>query len=329
MDRALWEKRLSIVSAARRFFTDRGYLEVETPSLSLHRDVTVHIRDFSTEYIDDDGGRRTVGLITSPEHHMKRLLAAGWGDIFQICRFFRNGEVTDLHNPEFAGVEWYQVGVDYRKCMETTEELVQAAAQTAGRMKVAFRGIECDLSLPFERLPVREAVLRYAGVDIARLQDEGALREACARAGERCHPSDSWEDMFFRLFLSKVEPSLGKGRAVFLCDYPAPMAALSVLRDEGGYKVAERFELYASGVELCNGFTELRDPAEQRARFEEQIAEKKKLYGGDYTMDDEFIAALPNMPLAAGNALGLDRLIMLLLGLPRIEDTMPFPFESP
>jgi len=311
----------------RGFFLGRGFVEVETPSLSLHRDVTVHIRDFSTAYSDDAGRQRTLGLVSSPEHHMKRLLAAGWGDIFQICRFFRNGETGDLHNPEFSGVEWYEVGHDYRGCMETTEALVRAAAREAGAARAVFRGVECALDVPFERLTARDAVLRHAGVDIAGVRDESDLREACEAAGERCAKDDSFDDMFFRLFLSRVEPHLGRGAPMFLCDYPAPMAALSVIRDDRLFRVAERFELYISGVELCNGFTELRDPAEQRRRFERQIEEKKRLFGGEYTMDEEFLSALDKMPSCAGNALGLDRLVMLLLGKQKISDVLLFPTE--
>jgi len=328
MDRATWLRRQSIVDAVRAFFARRGFIEVETPALGAHRDVTTHIRDFHTEYRDDAGCVKTLGLITSPEHHMKRLLAAGWGDIFQVCRFFRNGEATRLHNPEFTGVEWYETGRDYAGCMETTEALVKACAAAAGAPVVCDRGKTCALDAPFERLPVREAVRRHAGVDIATLRDDADLRDACAAAGERCAVDDSYDDMFFRLFLAKVEPHLGVDRAVFLCDYPAPMAALSRLRDDGVFPVAERFELYACGVELCNGFTELRDPAEQRARFAAQIGEKKKIYGGDYTLDEAFLNALPAMPPCAGNALGLDRLVMLLLGKSSIAEVIPFPFGA-
>jgi lysyl-tRNA synthetase class 2 len=303
-------------------------LEVETPSLSNYRDVSVHIRDFCTEYIDDAGRRRPMGLISSPEHHMKRLLASGWGDMFQICRFFRNGESTDQHNPEFTGVEWYQTGATYRECMDTTEGLVKAAASASGTASVHRGGMECALDGRFERLTVRDAVRRHAGVDVAGLDGTDELRTACERAGERCAADDSWEDMFFRLFLSKVEPRLGAGRPVFLHDYPHRMAALSKIRDDGGMKVAERFELYVCGVELCNGFTELRDAVEQRARFERQIEEKKRLYGGEYGLDEPFLSTLPKMPACAGNALGLDRLVMLLLNLPRLADTMPFPLEE-
>ncbi|MBI5527306.1 MAG: EF-P lysine aminoacylase GenX [Deltaproteobacteria bacterium] len=341
MDRAAWERRQAVVAAVRAFFVSRGFDEVETPSLSLHRDVTVHIRDFFTEFRDDAGRRRTLGLVTSPEHHMKRLLGAGWGDIFQICRFFRNGESADLHNPEFTGVEWYEVHKDYRGCMDTTEALVRAVAAAAGVSRVQYGGIECRLDVPFERLTVREAVLRHAGVDIAGVRDKNDLREACAGAGERCAEDDSFDDMFFRLFLSRVEPRLGRGAPTFLCDYPPEMAALSVIReaDPGSpscltphasrlSRVAERFELYVAGVELCNGFTELRDPAEQRRRFERQIDEKKRQYGGEYTIDEEFLAALEHMPPCAGNALGLDRLIMLLLGKEKIFEVLLFPFPK-
>ena len=328
MDRAVWQKRFVITDAVRSFFRSRGFLEVETPALSMHRDVTTHIRDFYTRYEDDAGEKHTLGLVTSPEHHMKRLLAEGWGDIFQISRFFRNGEVTRLHNPEFTGVEWYQTGADYKGCMELTEKLVKACAGTAGAASVSSDGKMCDISAPFERLTIRDAVIRFTGADIANLQEPAALKSACEKAGQRCLPDDSWDDMFFRLFLSKVEPFLGIGTATFLCDYPAPMAALSVLRNDGVFPVAERFELYVSGVELCNGFTELGDPVEQRARFIGQIEEKKRLYGGEYTLDEEFLAALPYMPPCAGNALGLDRLVMLLLGKSSVSDVIPFPMTG-
>ena len=334
MNRETWVARQRILDGVRSFFRGRGIMEVETPSLAGHRDISTHILDFYTEFTGPDGARRTMGLITSPEHHMKRLLAQGWGSIFQICRFFRNGELSAVHNPEFTGVEWYEVGAGYRDCMDTTEALVRACAEIAGRKHVRHRGVECDLSLPFERLAVRDAVMRYAGKDIALLCGMDEMRTACEEAGERCAGDDSWEDMFFRLFLSKVEPHLGAGRPVFLCDYPSPMASLSVLRMDvvktasGAavrYDVAERFELYVAGVELCNGFTELRDKVEQRKRFLEQIEAKKVIYGGEYTIDEEFLEALPGVPPCAGNALGLDRLVMLLSDLDEISEVVAFP----
>jgi len=328
MKRESWAKRQKIVAAVRTFFTERDFLEVETPALSVHRDVTPHILDFQTDYIHDGGKKTNLGMITSPEHYMKRLLADGWGNIFQICKFFRNGEVSRQHNPEFTGLEWYQTGATYNDCMNLTEELVRYAGQALNVKSAIYNGIRCDISNRFERLTVRDAFLRYTGMDLNELQSKEVMIQACLKMGQKPMADEPWDDMFFRIFLSAVEPKLGIERPVFLHDYPPSMAALSIISEHDGRWSAERFELYICGVELCNGFSELRDPVEQRARFKRQIEEKNKIHGGEYTIDEEFIEALGRMPQAAGNAMGLDRLTMILLDLKDISEAIPFPLFS-
>ncbi|MCG3173613.1 MAG: Lysine--tRNA ligase [Myxococcota bacterium] len=314
--------RHELHAAIRAFFFARGYLETETPALYPGHDPNAHLAEFFTRYVQ---GRVEIPLtlITSPEVHMKRLLAAGLPRIFQLCRFFRNGESTARHNPEFTGLEWYHAGHTYLDLMAVTEELVShAARELNGEPVIEREGRRIDLSPPWERLTVVEAMRRYAGVELPLDHGREALMDQLRARGENFSPDDGYDDLFFRLYLVHVEPRLGWDKPVFLMDYPAPMAAMARLKPEApGF--AERVEPFVAGLELGNGFTELSDPAEQARRILEVRPEQTS---GD--LDRLFLAALDQMPPCAGMALGVDRLAMLLTGAASIDEVLLFPFAG-
>ena len=289
--------RAVVFQALRDFFAQRGFLEVETP---------VRIPASAPEAHIETVASGDWFLHPSPELCMKRLLAAGYEKIFQICKCFRGGERGDLHLPEFTMLEWYRVNCDYHILMKDCEALITAAAAAAGRPSVIhWRGETINLAPPWERLTVREAFSRYAGVD----SDE-ALRQ----------------DRFNEILVEAVEPRLGKKAPCFLYEYPAALGSLARLKS-GDPRVAERFELYIAGLELANAFSELTDPTEQRRRFE--VVQRERVLAGETVppSPESFLAALGRMPEAAGIALGLDRLVMLLVDADRIDAVVAFPPE--
>jgi lysyl-tRNA synthetase class 2 len=322
--------RARLAAETRRTLVDLGYEEVETPSLVPAPGMEPHLAPFEAPYLPEGGGApRPLWLITSPEYAMKRLLAEGFERVFQLSRVFRNGEVSATHNPEFTMLEFYRAGTDYLGIMADLERLVEAAARAlvpGGEPRVARSGRTLGLGAPFERLTVQEAFRRHAGVDLAACGgDAGALRRAGRAAGHDAGPDgEPFDDAFFRLMLGAVEPRLGLDRPTFLTDWPASMAALSKVKAVDP-RWAERFELYAGGLELANGFTELTDAAEQRARLLEERALRLRLGRPALPLDEDFLAALGRMPEAGGVAVGFDRLLMLLTGAASIEDVLLFP----
>lgn len=328
-------KRAAIIAGVRAFFGARGFLETETPTVVAHPGMEPHLDPFRTTVTRQDGAGFGAALITSPEYSMKKLLAGGLPRIFDITRCFRNGEPWDGgHNPEFTMIEWYRADADYTAIMKDTEELVaELAAKHAGGTTVRHQGMEIDLSAPWPRLTVAEAMDRYAGIDLARgIDDHAWFRSAIEAKGCPTAPGDSFDDMFFRIFLRDVEPKLGAVpeagqttvRPVILHEYPRSMAALARLKP-GDARFAERFEAYCGGMELCNAFSELNDPEEQRLRLEEERQLRVRLGRHDHGIDEDFIDALGEMPPAAGIALGVDRLVMLLTDAPSIRDVLFFP----
>jgi lysyl-tRNA synthetase class 2 len=295
--------RAEALRAVRAFFDARAFLEVETPAIVPSPGLDLHLDAFEVQ--------GAGYLITSPEYQMKRLLAGGVPRCYQVCRCFRRGEVGRRHNPEFTMVEWYRSFAGASEVMDDTEALVRHVARALGaatRLDVA--GQRVDLDGPFERLPVAEAFARWAG-----MSGDDALALAS-------HD----EERFFRLLVDRVEPRLAEvSRPVFLVDYPAPFASLARLSPEDP-RVAERFELYVAGVELCNGFGELTDAAEQRARLTRDQDERRRAKKPVYPIDERFLAALvEGMPPAGGNALGFDRLVAVCLGSDAIGDVTAFP----
>lgn len=321
------ELRARLVRATREFFDVRGFLEVETPALQVSPGLEPHLMAFETELVSADRqSHRPLFLHTSPEFAMKKLLAAGLPRIFQLAHVFRNGERAATHHPEFTMLEWYREGA-YENALEDTAALMAALAAQAGRSRVAWKGIECDLSLAPERLTVAAAFERHAGgIDLlATAGDVTALAREARRIGARVAAGDRWDDLALRILAERIEPHLGTGRPTFLIEYPAEMAALARLKP-GNPRVAERTELYACGLEIANGFGELTDAAEQRRRFEADMALKERLYGVRYPIDEDFLAALSHgLPDCTGMALGFDRLVMLLAGAERIEDVLWLP----
>jgi lysyl-tRNA synthetase class 2 len=332
--------RAALHRSLRRSLESRGYLEVETPIAVPVAGQEPHLRPFETAFVPDlpvpEGGvagARRLHLHTSPEYAMKRLLAReGFDRIYQLARVFRDGEVSPTHNPEFTLLELYAAPGDARLMAEVVERLVSEAAEALGccgcapgraRGLTGGRPAPIDLRLPFPRLTCREAFVSFAGFDPIPL-DAAELLAAAREAGVRVADGSSWDDTFAHVLLERVEPELGRDRPTFLEEYPASQAALARL-SPGDPRVAERFELYAGGLELCNGFSELVDPAEQRKRFEEEQRLRAALGREVFPLDEAFLEALPRVPPAGGVAVGVDRLLMLLSGAERIGDVLLFP----
>ena len=314
-----------IAIAARAFFQAEGFEEVETACLQVSPGNEVHLRAFATDLVAGDGSASHMYLHTSPEFACKKLLAAGEERIFTFARAFRNGERSALHHPEFTMLEWYRARAPYATIMLDCVALARAAAEAAGARMLSWRGAAADPFAEPEFLTVAEAFSRHAGLDLmAALDDRPALAEAARRLEIRVADDDDWSDLFSKILNVAIEPQLGRGRLTLLTEYPAREAALARLKPSDP-SVSERFEMYACGVELANGFGELVDPQEQRMRFEAAMAEKRKRYGAVYPIDADFLAALEIMPEASGVALGFDRLVMLAAGAERIEQVLWTP----
>jgi len=314
-----------IAIAARAFFQAEGFEEVETACLQVSPGNETHLQAFATDLAAPDGARSRLYLHTSPEFACKKLLAAGEERIFTFARAFRNGERSALHHPEFTMLEWYRAKAPYAAIMADCVALARAAAQAAGGRTLTWRGLTADPFAEPEVMTVAEAFGRFAGLDLpAALDDREALAETARRLSIRVAQDDDWSDLFSKILNVRIEPELGRGRLTLLTEYPAREAALARLKP-GNSSVSERFEMYACGVELANGFGELVDPREQRVRFEVSMAEKQRRYGEAYPIDADFLRALEIMPEASGVALGFDRLVMLAAGAERIEQVLWTP----
>jgi lysyl-tRNA synthetase class 2 len=291
-------RRATLLQAIRSFFADRGYLEVETP----HR-----IPAPAPESYIDAIPSGDWFLHTSPELCMKRLLAAGYEKIFQVCRCWRQDERGSFHHPEFTLLEWYRLNGDYRDLMEECESLLQSIAIRIGSgERLSFRRLEINLSSPWERISVREAFERFSSIPM-----EEALKK----------------DRFDELMVQEIEPRLGREKPAFLYDYPAERGALARLKRDDP-TLAERFELYIGGLELANAFSELNDPQEQRSRFLSEEAYRRSLKKRPYPIPENFLKELEDMPPAAGIALGVDRLAMVFLDANTIDEVIAFTQEE-
>jgi lysyl-tRNA synthetase class 2 len=321
-----------IMASVRHWFRMRGFLEVETPALQLSPGNETHLHAFATEIVAPDGRRAPLYLHTSPEFACKKLLAAGEQRIFTFARVFRNRERGALHHPEFTMLEWYRADEPYETLMADCAALLAETAKAAGSQTLRWKDRTADPFANPERLSVAEAFARFAGIDLLATlpagQPDVAAMIAAARAADiRIADDDTWSDIFSRVLVERIEPRLGIGAPTLLCEYPLPEAALA--RPAADPRVAQRFELYACGVELANGFGELTDAAEQRRRFEAAMDEKQRRYGRRYPIDQDFLAALAAMPQASGIALGFDRLVMLATGAARIEQVLWAPVVDP
>jgi elongation factor P--(R)-beta-lysine ligase len=318
--------RNRIQAAIRGWLAAEGFTEVDAGALQVSPGNEAHLHGFATEAVGNDGLARPMYLHTSPEFAMKKLLAAGETRIASFAHVYRNRERGPLHSPEFTMLEWYRVGQDYTVLMDDCAALLGLAARVAGSGVLRYRDRECDPFARPERLSVADAFQRYAGIDLlGTIVGDAVDRDAlAAQAGVRVAADDTWSDILSRVLAEKVEPHLGLGRATILDRYPSAEAALA-RKTADDPRVAERFELYACGVELANGFGELTDAAEQRRRFEIEMDEKARIYGRRYPLDDDFLAALAVMPPASGIALGFDRLVMLATAAPQIDDVIWTP----
>jgi lysyl-tRNA synthetase class 2 len=321
--------RRRIARAIRQFFDDRDFMEVEAGILQVSPGNEAHLHAFATEIIGPDGSRSPLYLHTSPEFACKKLLAAGEPRIFDFARVFRNRERGALHHPEFTMLEWYRANEGYDAVMRDCVDLLRLAAETAQVDRLRFRDRTVDPFADPERITVAEAFARFAGIDLLatvvdRDTDREALAAATRAANIRLAGDDTWSDIFSRVMVECVEPRLGQGRATILYEYPSAEAALA-RPTPGDARVAERFELYACGVELANGFGELTDATEQRRRFAAEMDEKARVHRERYPIDEDFLAALAAMPAASGVALGFDRLVMLATGAPRIDQVIWTP----
>jgi lysyl-tRNA synthetase class 2 len=318
-----------IQAAIRRWFEAESFIEVETAALQFSPGNETHLHGFATELIAPDGTKQPFYLHTSPEFACKKLLAAGEGKIFTFAPVFRNRERGALHHPAFTMLEWYRVNAPYQRMMEDCAALLRLAAEAAGIHTLTHGTRTVDPFAAPERLTMAEAFARFAGIDLlatldGESEDRDAFAQAAVAAGIKIASDDTWGDIFSRILVEKVEPNIGNGRAILLTEYPACQAALA-RRGASDPRIAERFELYACGVELANAFGELTDPAEQRRRFEMEMAEKQRIYGTRYPIDEDFLAALGHMPPASGAALGFDRLVMVATGAPHIEQVIWTP----
>ncbi|MDQ0463357.1 lysyl-tRNA synthetase class 2 [Caulobacter ginsengisoli] len=317
--------RNAVTAATRAWFAARGFVEIEAAGLQVSPGNETHLHAFATEAVTTAGERSPLYLHTSPEFAAKKLLAAGERRIVSLGKVWRNRERGPLHHPEFTMLEWYRAGEPYETLMADCAALLAVAAETVGARRLTWRGLEADPFAEPERVTLAEAFERFAGIDLlANLEDRDGLAAAARDAGIRVAEDDVWADVFSRVLVEKIEPFLGIGRPTILCEYPAAEAALARPKPSDP-RVAERFELYACGVELANAFGELTDPAEQRRRFEAEMAEMTRVYGQAYPIDEDFLAALAIMPPASGAALGFDRLVMLATGAERIEQVLWVP----
>jgi lysyl-tRNA synthetase class 2 len=287
--------RAALLISIRRFFEERDFIEVETPAIVPSPGLDVHLRAFE---VRAPNGEPAGWLATSPEYQMKRLLSAGAPRIFQLCRSYRAQEHGHHHEREFTMLEWYRANATSDDVIRDTEELVASVAKAMDQPAP-------EVQPPWARMSVDEALQFHANVTLDSLIGD--------------------EERFFRVWAEEVQPCLGRERPVFVTDWPASMASLAKLKPNG---MADRFEAFFRGVELCNGFGELTDAEEQRRRFERDLAERRAAGAPVYPIDERFLGDLERgMPESSGNALGVDRLLMLLVGADSIQTVMPFPEE--
>jgi lysyl-tRNA synthetase class 2 len=327
--RPLLLARNRIKAMIRSWLEGQGFIEVDPGCMQVSPGNETHLHAFRTERIGTDLARQPMYLHTSPELAMKKLLAAGEPRIFAFTPCFRNRERGPLHAPEFTMLEWYRAGEPYERLWEDCGQILRIAAEVTGNQHWSWRGRPCDVLRGWDHTSLDQAFAQIAGIalhetyDAAGVDRDGLALRAAAR-GITIAEDDDWSDIFSKVLTGLIEPRLGNFRPEMLVEYPHPEAALA-RRAADHPAVAERFELYVCGVELANGFGELTDPDIQRRRLEAEMARKERIYGERYPIDEDFLAALAQMPAASGCALGFDRLVMLATGASHIDEVQWTP----
>lgn len=323
--------REQVIDALRSFFKRRNFHEVETPLLVKSPGTEPYLEVFETTLKFAEGDNHRGFLLTSPEYAMKKLLSAGFGDIFQICKSFRNKEGrSDKHNPEFTILEYYRVNADYTALMDDQKEMLlhilRAVTNDPSATILKYQDLNIDLNT-WQKYSVAEAFEKFAGVSTDDLLDEEKLVNIAKEKGYQVDEHTTWEQAFNQIFLNEIESQFNPEIPTIIYDYPVSQAALS-RKKVSDPRFAERFEYYIAGVEIGNAFSELNDPVEQQQRLEAELAHRKTLDKTQFELDQDFIKALEHMPDSAGIAIGVDRLIMLFANVPSIKDTILFPVEE-
>lgn len=346
--------REKVIHAIRTFFQRRNYHEVETPLLVPSVIPESYLENFTTTLLTRNKEKKQLFLTSSPEASIKKLLVAGIGNCFEITKSFRNGEThSNLHNPEFTILEWYQVGKDYFDVMKECELLIiyiknqiskikntNKKSKISGSNSLVYQGRLFNMTPPFIRISICEAIKKYSGIEFDSITDKGGKTDSeifsldliattAIKKGYKVEKSSTWELLFNQIFLNEIEPQIAReSRPVFVYDYPKPMAGLAKLHSKDP-RLAQRFELYISGLELGDCYTELTDWKELEQRFKEQKREIERLGKSPVKTDEEFINALKiGLPDCSGMAMGIDRLVMLFTGIDNIADCLFFPISE-
>ncbi len=325
----LFQVRSKILQNIRDFFNSRGFLEIDAPVLTPYPTLDNNIRSVDLDIRDFNGKSHRLFMHTSPEHAMKKLLAAGAEKIYFLGKVFRDGELTRLHNPEFTMLEWYRTNADYHDIQKETEDLIRLITDPIiSDQTMNYQNSQIDLSAPWQHVTVRDLFLKHANLDLEKSDHVEDLRNTASILGIPCNPNDDWETLFFRIFLEKIEPKLGHPKPVFVMNYPARLGLMAKRKsDHPGW--AERTELYIAGLELANGYSELTNPGEQMERFIQEQQKVQTVTQKSCPIDKELIEALKiGFPPSAGISLGVDRLIMLLFNKTHIQDVLLFPMHQ-
>lgn len=314
------EARFSILKNIRSFFDQENFIEVESPLIVKYPGQEPNLSPVELNVMNERQEKFPAFLHTSPEYTMKKMLAAGFDKIFFLGKCFRNEEsFGGTHNPEFTMIEWYRAGVGLEKIMDDVENLFNFVSEEIFVQKI----ISGKLIFHFERLSMKELWLECVQVNLDDYLDRENLLKLCQSKNYNPSVDENYETLFYRIFLNEIEPKL-KNRNIIIYNYPAVMASLSrVAEDAPGY--AERFEAYIDGIEICNAFGELTDGQEQKRRLLQEREERKKQGKTVFDIDEEFISALDKMPASSGIALGVDRMVMVLLACQNINNVIPLP----
>ena len=325
INRDILVKRAGLLSAVRSFFNEKGYTEIDAPCITPWPTMDSNIDSIPVTIKNLNKQTKKFFLHTSPEHSMKKLLASGSGDIYFLGKVYRDGEITDLHNPEFTMAEWYKTNADYFDIMDETEDLVNFCLNSLNLpLKIHYGHYEIDFEKPWERISVKKIFWNKGQIDLDKCMDISGIREAALKLSVHFNKHDDWDTIFSRIFIDNIEHELGFSRPCFVYDYPSKKPLMAAYK-ESDKNYVQRAELFIAGMELANGYTELTDYKELLKRFEHE----KKLKPEDFPIDYDLIEALKSgMPQCSGIALGIDRLLMILLDKKNIKEVIPFPLEN-